>query len=545
MARKLTGRITVRGTLQAVDALHIGSGESNLTTDMAVACDGQGRVAAAGTGIAGALRAWCERRLDSATVDLLWGFQKADLGHASHLWTADAVIRKPDGSALMIDDLLEVRDHVGIDREFGAAAHHIKFDRAILPPGCLFDLELILDLPQQHASVFQAILHQMLQALLQQSIRMGAAKTRGLGRIRLLNDNEHELKIVRSDWSLAAICRKLQGQETLVPIDVLKQAGVPLPLAEIPRLAIRIDWTPRQPTMIKSSVDGLLVDTLPLIAGTGVSMAPVIPGSSLIGVLRSRAEMILRTVLNRDPHWRMQPDSKVRFLDQLDEDLPLIHQVFGSRGSRQQPDESYDDDSQAAVAIGALSIADCFSMHQNSPEAWADLTYASATGTSEPERYQAIQKGKEAVCREGWHVASHNAIDRWTSGVADNALYQVMEPHGEENWNPFELELDLARVASTREQQEAAFVLLMLTLRDLVRGRVPIGFGGNRGLGEVLIRGISVTPVEGDPVGVTRQVSMTGGWDLGIFAEDLRFALSQSWNTICDEAATAEETVHA
>lgn len=536
MARKLAGRITVRGTLQTVDALHIGSGEGNLTTDMAVACDGQGRVAVAGTGIAGALRAWCERRLDSQAVDVLWGFQLDDSGHASHLWTADAVIRKSDGSALMVDDLLEVRDHVGIDREFGAAAHHIKFDRAVLPPGCLLDLELTLDLPQQHASVFQSILHRMVQALLQQSIQIGAAKTRGLGRIRLLNDDEHPLTVTRNDWSLAAICKRLRDAEPQLPIDVLNQAGLQLKAADIPRVAIRIDWTPRQPTMVKSGVDGLLVDTLPLIGGTGVSMAPMIPGSSLKGVLRSRAELILRTVLKRDPNWRRQKDSKARFLEQLDEHLPLIHQVFGNRGSGQPREASQDEepnDLQASVGMGALCIADCFSMQQNSPEAWADLTYASANaGACESERYAAIQSGKESVSREGWHVASHNAIDRWTGGVADNALYQVLEPHGEENWNPFELELDLERAGSSGAQQEAAFVLLMLTLRDLVRGRIPIGFGGNRGLGEVQIRSITVTPAEGHPIGLTQECAMTDGWDLSVFPADLRDSWNLSWQSI-------------
>ncbi len=58
-----------------------------------------------------------------------WGFQDGDQGHASYVVVEDM----PVVAAAAV--VVEVRDGVGIDRESGAAAEGIKYDRAILPRG--------------------------------------------------------------------------------------------------------------------------------------------------------------------------------------------------------------------------------------------------------------------------------------------------------------------------------------------------------------------------------------------------------------------------
>src|SRR5216117_3113234 len=60
MARNITGRLILRGTLVARTPLHVGGLGEDVDTDLPLARDGAGRLYAPGTSLAGALRQWCE-----------------------------------------------------------------------------------------------------------------------------------------------------------------------------------------------------------------------------------------------------------------------------------------------------------------------------------------------------------------------------------------------------------------------------------------------------------------------------------------------------
>jgi len=79
-----------------------------------------------------------------------------------------------------------------------------------------------------------------------------------------------------------------------------------------------------------------------------------------------------------------------------------------------------------------------------------------------------------------WQQAFHVAVDRWTGGASDGALYSVLEPYGVK-WEPIRLRLDPHRIPEAL--RDPATALLLLVLDSFACGRIPLGFGTNRGLG--------------------------------------------------------------
>lgn len=551
MARILRSRIDVEGTLVALDALHPGSGVTDYRSDLSIAQDGEGNLYAAGTSLTGALRAWCERRFPAELVETVFGFQNKDKGHASFLFVEDGVLEDSNGTPLQ-DNHPEIREHVGLDDQYGTAAAGIKFNRAVVPAGTKIKFQLMLQIPNDFPSKtpgaitadhVRAMLSHLLTALKSDDgIRIGAGKSRGLGRVKLT-----ECTVGENSCGISGLSSRLRGKlaGTQTPTTVLQWAAKHVK-ADIPRIRIEIHWTPQLPTMSKNSVDGLMVDTIPLLGATNGGTAPLIAGSSVKGILRTRAELILRTILRQyQPDWIHQSQQDKRFRQQLDEKLPLIASLFGRKGSRGTSDEN---------ALAALSVMDCFSKGVQSSQRWAQLfegapeTPQANGGDAKLSAHQAemlaMQKAKAHVGRPEWKVAFHNAIDRWTGGTVDAKLFQVLEPHSEK-WNPFVLELDLDRVGKTyannqatdhidaESQRKQAFVLLLHVLRDLSKQRIPIGFGGNRGLGEIAVTNITVTPIEGQPPGLKGCLNTKGSESpFSAFEENDLNDLKAAWSTL-------------
>ncbi|MFM7372939.1 MAG: RAMP superfamily CRISPR-associated protein, partial [Sphaerospermopsis kisseleviana] len=132
MARKISSRIKVSGQLIAQTPIHVGGTGGNPQIDLPLAVNGQGKYYIPGTSLAGAFRSWIE---DSQKANNLWGYQqeKNAEGHASFIVVEDAPIQGVNA---------EIRDGVGINREWGTAAEKAKYDRAILPKGCKIPLNM-------------------------------------------------------------------------------------------------------------------------------------------------------------------------------------------------------------------------------------------------------------------------------------------------------------------------------------------------------------------------------------------------------------------
>jgi CRISPR/Cas system CSM-associated protein Csm3 (group 7 of RAMP superfamily) len=455
MARTLKTRITVRGHLRTQSPLHVGGLGGNAETDLALAKDGRDRYYIPGTSLAGACRNWMENHCGKSLTDRLWGYQQDDKGHASFLTLADI--------ALETQPTIEIRDGVGIDREWGSAAESIKYDRAIIPTGTSFPIQMTLEIPASDVD-YQPALQALLDALCHGKIRLGAAKSRGLGRVQLLNCQILEQTLDTPDGILSVL------KNITEPSAAPWKNYSPSTPQTLPQFIITIDWQPVDALMVKSSQEGLAVDMLPLTSGIDQEMALVLPGSSIKGVVRSQAERILRTVCPLD---RPLPDSPYeRFLNQID--MPLATTLFGSAARKNQP--------LSHAGLSAVFVEDCYSQQHMTPEQWNAVLKAEDSAT--------LLAALKAAHLPDTQQAFHVAIDRWTGGAAEDMLYTTLEPF-KIPWNPIEMELQIARIP--HPEQIPAIALLLLALRDFALGRLPLGYGGNRGLGAVQVNTITLT----------------------------------------------------
>jgi len=461
MSRPLSSRIIFTGTLETTAPLHVGGVETGWDVDMLLARNGAGEHYIPGTSLTGALREWFRRAFGCALTEALFGPETETMhtdegknAEASRVYVEDAVIE--DSSAAP-----EVRDGVGIDRFSGAAAERIKYTRQVLPTGTRMSFRLEAELPPDKAEEHKARLALMIDALMKGRIAVGAAKTRGLGRMKLKDAKVSEQELSSREGILAFL--KNGGTGKTFELSAFQTDGITV--NDTKPLTIHVKWRPVLPIMVKADAEGIAVDMLPLFTGRNDGkLARVIPGSSIKGALRNMAERIMRTLLD-DKKYDLSG-----LLEQLK--ISLVKELFGTPGE-QEDNKANAEDADWLPGLGALAVADCHCRdHAITPDDWQALLNAEQARQTEGH---------------GMRHATRVAIDRWTGGAAEHALYSLLEPH-EGEWEELVLEVDPARLPPKKDTRRAAtLALLMLTLRELAQERIPLGFGTNRGLGAIAV----------------------------------------------------------
>jgi CRISPR/Cas system CSM-associated protein Csm3 (group 7 of RAMP superfamily) len=546
MARKINSRLRITGILIAETPLHVGGYGDSPDTDLPLAQNGKGDWYVPGTSVAGVLRSWCEKNFEEReTIKELFGPRRVpgkEEGHASFVLVEDATIDNAK------EVLTEIRDGVGIDRFYGVAADKAKYDRAILPRGTQLNFDMTIEINakkepnpkakeekekegesdtayKDRVKKTKAVIGHLLEALTKSKLRFGASKTRGLGSVKLKGkrtergelQEEPEIKeqgLVGFD----AIISMLNSGGDVRTIEHLKDEDPNTKANSGTRLEIKIEWEPRLPVMVKAGYDGIGVDMLPITSGIDKdNLALVLPGSSIKGVLRSQAERIMRTLL---PDCNCTKGKK--FNDQIDA-IPLVEELFGSRskskdeaGSGTVNHEKCISNPEAKLGLGALSIDDCYAKEGMNADLWRKVEVAlddkpkvNVKESNQEQKEAKSEAGEVSYFkRELWRylreiderdlldadyakdtsrfkIHHHVAIDRWTGGAAEGALYSVLAPEKIE-WEPMRLTLDFGRI--DRESRLRALMLLLLTLRDVAENRLPLGFGPNRGMGEIEVK---------------------------------------------------------
>jgi CRISPR/Cas system CSM-associated protein Csm3 (group 7 of RAMP superfamily) len=365
----------------------------------------------------------------------------------------------------------------------------------------------------------EAILGHLLSALQRGDIPLGAARTRGLGRVAC------SLTSVRYQQldSRVGMLATLAGEDTVVAVhDLCAKAPATRPQPQ-PRLTLTIRWRPCGPLMVQAGYNGMGVDILPLVSATTQGVALVLPGSSLKGALRSQAERIVRTVLEQRAS--ASPQGRERFLQQI-EDLPLISALFGARAQTREawPGAAAPVPQGPLPGLGALAVEDCYACDTMPYETWSAVATAAAPAEQSYEQ-QELHKVLKTLKR--LTVAHHVAIDRWTSGAADGMLFSVLAPD-HMAWHDMQLHLDLGRLPEA--SRLPGLTLVLLTVRDLFQHRLSLGFATNRGMGEVEVLECTFAGVDLETLGLEglADVRVT---EPGFHALDaaLRARLTQEW----------------
>jgi CRISPR/Cas system CSM-associated protein Csm3 (group 7 of RAMP superfamily) len=501
----MAARLRMQGWLRLAAPLHIGGADQDPNGRLDLAEDGLGNLFVPGTSLTGALRAWTERR---EPQNLRWGFIEPNTpnGQASQVvvhdaaLTHDTTLEHGEPAGQVDATAVQTRHGVGIDRYLGTAAPGILHERTAAPAGLYLRLRLDVESTPQHLDTDRAWLAALAADLAAGRIRLGAGKTRGLGRVELIPDGfslvEQRLD---SRHGLLAALRGTDNGLTLADLDRIASPG-----RTDPSIEVRIEWSPRAPVLVRAPADGAAVQALPLVtAADPAHVRLLLPGSSLKGVLRVHAERIMRTIEQTPlplPTGGVAQRAAA-FLDQHTA-LPVINALFGAaiRNKAPRPGQpagppdaappSRADGvtSRPVSAVSAVTVEDCLSETLVPLALWQRL-YIDAEGDGEQQQRLPADL-RDGLAALGLERADHVAIDRWTGGAAAGRLFSVLEPHGI-TWQPIRLSVDLKRLAAyPKVPADAAVALLLIVLRDVQAGRVPVGHATNRGCGDITVASI-------------------------------------------------------
>lgn len=261
-------------TLRSTSPLRFGGMEDDLVVDQFE------RPIIPGTSLAGACRAFAQSVASAEEVDELFG--------SSASQARDTVLIFSDGRSKK-KHAVEVRPGIRIDGATKTTTDGALFHRHMLAPGAEFDITLTLKTTKEHHERFSSIVESMLQAIHSGLIRLGAHKSIGSGKFTItscetvhydctdeadLNAYVHETKPYKK-MSLSEVI----NNESFVQITLKGKTASPLLIGgQYPNESNEPDET------YITTTDG----------------KPLIPASSLKGVLRHRVNRIANVLQLQD-----------------------------------------------------------------------------------------------------------------------------------------------------------------------------------------------------------------------------------------------------
>lgn len=285
---RATFTLAARYRVRAQCAAPLRTGNADADPE-SVLWDSQGRALLQGSSIAGALRSYLTARETPEIVEGLFGSappseeNQGGPKRAGRLSVSDGVF---DAGAIPV-----VRPRLKIDGQSGSAKDGAKFDMAHMPTDSAFEFTLTWLGSEERKGELETV-ESMLTALHQGEIRLGAQKTNGFGQVRLLTVKKWKYQLSkaadRDAW--------LEGRANDETLLTLSDS----------------DSVPRQDVIfrVRGRFDSLLVKggvklekaakseqsdqeaSRSYTAHLRENDAPVLPGSSVKGAVRARAEMI-------------------------------------------------------------------------------------------------------------------------------------------------------------------------------------------------------------------------------------------------------------
>jgi CRISPR-associated RAMP protein (TIGR02581 family) len=486
--------------LKTTAPVHVGSGDNGIAADLPLLRDARGGFYIPGTQIAGRLREIASRlapavgwepcvAIDAAApvdrgacacrVCRVFGSRyrgnagdREPGGSASLVWCFDAPVKAGnDGRSL-------VRDGVGIDRRSGASSHEARalHDAEWIPTGTCFSLRLELEhrATDEDADVLALALSEWAAG----RGRIGGGSARGGGAFVLEGKTvEFRRADLSSDASLIdfLLTDPRSGRGAVVPgwlterTEALRNSAATATATSESDAAVgsfaelSFDLAFEGAMLVNDPAVALAhaLNFAPVFGGPGWT-GPVLPGSSLRGVLRSQVERIARTLATR------AAGSARAFAERCPACDPFrtaaqgdtTHDALVSCADLRKPAKPAGVPEKTLPA-DCLACALFGSTHQGSR-----LWIADATLTSKPE----------------YRLRDFVAIDRFTGGAKHGAKFDAVplyDPVFRPTlllWNPREWEL----------------AALAFALRDLDDGLATVGAHGSKGFGRARVRDVKL-----------------------------------------------------
>lgn len=305
-----------RMILECVTPLHCGGGQ-DLLQDQPVTRDAFGLWRIPGSSLAGALRSLASG-LNDRLVGRMFGDIRNKAPVPSLIWCEDGILLDFDGTPAADKKLAGkpvdiplgpfVRDHVCLDMEKDSAVDGGKFDVEIVPAGARFFVEFRCDgwnreLDAEETEFFDALCALVLAGQLE----LGGKSTNGYGQYRVLESQHRELNLenpadmrVWLNLSRGGMFEESEGRE--VPLSPSPKCLASNGLSGSVKMRLACD-TPiliggGQPVLPSGEISeaDMVFALSPWLdyANRRLCRRPVVPGSSIKGVLRHAGYRILR-----------------------------------------------------------------------------------------------------------------------------------------------------------------------------------------------------------------------------------------------------------
>lgn len=480
-------RFVARVVIEFTTAFHIGTGRSSLDgiVDMDVITDANGLATLPGDSLAGMLRAaWTKLSKNDTpviTTENLFGMQTESSSQGSRLDISWGYIHNSKDSPVttilpqkeMLEDSIllsavipDIRNHCRINHR-GAAdvAQHGLFNEYTVCAGHRFTFELHLTgTPEDEELVWRPLLH-LLHA---PWLRIGGKSRRGLGAFRVVTIDEKTFDLSRNEdfYSYTQLHPDLSCHAAMLEPFVPDNDSITM----VNCLSVSLPLTPRAYWMFgggdDSNASGKPVDMAPVYAhriswgsdSARLETVPLVPSSSIKGSIAHRVAF----------HYNILQGI---FADDLAGDCGNTMAGITRADKVLTPHASADRNQAVKELFGFAK--------NNNPE------------DSEPG--EAGRQGKVLI--NDTYLAApppsnriiHAPLDRFTAGTInlfeERPFYQGAFPV---------LNMSITDPDGVEQKVREA---LLLALRDLCQGRLPLGAGAGRGLGRLRVEEDVLSPV--------------------------------------------------
>jgi len=438
--RSMVARWVITGTITLESAAHFG-GENEGFSDMKILRDPKdGGPLLPGTSLAGALRSYL--------ADVLGGYRSEEIDEVATLFgmarkrpnennsESDNGAQAEEGpqSPLIVFDSLgrllpelnvEIRDGVAIDPKIGTAEHHKKYDFEVLPAGTEFPVRVELIVGKGDNEIrLVSLLVKALNGLCDGEIALGMKRSRGLGAIKT-----DVWKALRFDLTTPEGWMQWLTSDHEKPTESTDGACSPTDAVRNTCSEFMIQ------TIAVDNRERVVIDTLLHVEGDLlIRSAGIEPAGADVIHLRSAGEPVLPGT-SLAGAMRTQA---LKIANLFNRDA-LVDEIFGPR---------IKTNDNAMVENG-----------NNSPK-------ASKVRISEGKLSKAEARRQIRI-----------AIDRFTGGVVNGALFDEEVQSG----GGVEVKIEL------RNPEKAEVGLLLLLLKDLLSGQIPVG--GSVSVGRGILKG--------------------------------------------------------
>lgn len=457
--KEYTHRYIARVVLEAETPLFVGSGETALLKDALVQRDMHGFPMIQGTSLAGVLRHALENNeTDKGKWNSFFGYQspKGNDGRGSQVKISSAYLVLENGKVAeglqpgfdlseykkYFEDL-PVRHHVRIN-EKGVGEKHGLFDNEVVYKGCRFLFEIELKGDANDNELWNIFLSQLKSPL----FRLGQGTRNGYGDLSV-----RSCKTKTFDLKNGAFDDYLNYDNSLNAtndcLEVLKVSGNNKNLTHY-----RLELKPENFFMFGAGYGDDDVDNVPIREGVVIykndtiqepEEQTLIPASSIKGALCHRTAFYYNREINRyaDNYDNKDKENTQKIIEFVESNNDAVYELFGAE----------EGHTQRAGKRGKIILN--------------DILISNVKG---------IKNDK---------VFNHLAIDRFTGGAMDGALFSEKVSYFEDKDKIIDIDIYVEELDKDLKEKQKEKIILAFedSLKDVCKGLLPLGGMTTKGHG--------------------------------------------------------------